>query len=152
MLVFLDIDGVMVPAKSWASPELLNDGFPAFSGKATSALLSIISEDDIIILTTSHKDRYSIEEWKQIFKNRGLIIGNIKSLEANSANLDRKDEIARWVLTGNLNDSFVIIDDDKSLNDLPAYLKSHLVLTNPMVGLTQDHVAEIRSIAQKAVN
>ena len=33
MLLFLDIDGVMVPAKGWKSPELLNDGFPAFSSR-----------------------------------------------------------------------------------------------------------------------
>jgi hypothetical protein len=31
MLIFLDIDGVMVPAKSWERPVLLKDGFPAFS-------------------------------------------------------------------------------------------------------------------------
>jgi hypothetical protein len=146
MLIFLDIDGVMVPAKSWARPELLNDGFPAFSDKATATLQSIISKDDIIILTTSHKDRYSLEKWKQIFKNRGLNVDNIQSLAANIEKLNRKDEIAKWVLSSNLNDSFVIIDDDKSLNDLPGHLKSHLVLTNPMVGLTQDHVAEIRKI------
>jgi hypothetical protein len=30
MLIFLDIDGVMVCVKGWKSPELLNDGFPAF--------------------------------------------------------------------------------------------------------------------------
>ena len=31
MLFFLDIDGVMVPAKGWKSPEFLDDGFPAFN-------------------------------------------------------------------------------------------------------------------------
>ena len=38
MLLFLDIDGVMVPAKGWKSAELLEDGFPVFSTKATEIL------------------------------------------------------------------------------------------------------------------
>ncbi|MBX9734763.1 MAG: hypothetical protein K2X37_11935 [Chitinophagaceae bacterium] len=53
MLIFLDIDGVMVPVKGWKSPEFLNDGFPAFSSQATSALQRLIAEDVTIMLTTS---------------------------------------------------------------------------------------------------
>ncbi len=66
MLFFLDIDGVMVPAKGWKSPEFLNDGFPAFSSNATLALQSLISKEDTIMLTTSHKSKFNIEEWKSI--------------------------------------------------------------------------------------
>jgi hypothetical protein len=145
MLIFLDIDGVMVLAKSWSSPELLNDGFPAFSSKATAALQSILSEGATIVLTTSHKKKYSPKEWKQIFKRRGINVTKLKSLGANLDNLNRIDEITRWLNKNNLSDKFVIIDDDKSLNSLPANLKSHLILTNPMVGLTKDHVEEIKS-------
>jgi len=144
MLVFLDIDGVMVPAKSWTNPELLNDGFPAFSSEAIAALQAIISNDTIIVLTTSHKANYSLEQWKQIFENRGIFVEKIQSLEANTDNLNRRDEILRWFVGKNLNDGFVIIDDDKSLNDLPEHLKSKLVLTHAMVGLTREQVAEIK--------
>ncbi len=90
MLFFLDIDGVMVPAKGWESPEFLNDGFPAFSSKATRALQSLISEEVTIVLTTSHKSKFSNEEWKNIFRNRGINIENIKSLPENFNNLSRK--------------------------------------------------------------
>ncbi len=55
MFIFLDIDGVMVPAQGWKSPELLNDGFPVFSNKASRVLQSLISEDTTVMLTTSHK-------------------------------------------------------------------------------------------------
>lgn len=71
MLIFLDIDGVMVPAKGWKSPEFLNDGFPAFSKNATIALQNLISEDTTVILTTSHKSSFSIAGWKELFKKRG---------------------------------------------------------------------------------
>ena len=150
MLLFLDIDGVMVPAKSWLKPELLNDGFSAFSSKAIAALQSIISEGTTIVLTTSHKKNYTLHQWKQIFKTRGIDVAKIQTLKANTNNLNRKDEITRWFYKKNLNDSFVILDDDKSLNDLPEHLKSHLVLTNPIVGLTQDQVEEIRKILRKS--
>ena len=96
MLLFLDIDGVMVPAKGWKPAELLNDGFPAFSEKATRVLQRILIDDTTILLTTSHKSNYSIEQWKEIFKNRGIDGVNIKSLGENFGNLDRRQEIERW--------------------------------------------------------
>ena len=38
------------------------------------------------------------------------------------------------------------IDDDKSLNALPKFLKNNLVLTSSLVGLTEFHVDEINRI------
>ena len=146
MLLFLDIDGVMVPAKSWKSPEFLDDGFPAFSKKATASLQCIISEDVTVILTTSHKSNFSIEEWKNIFKNRGIDIKNIKSLPENIHNLSRKDEIKNWFDSNNVDENFVIIDDDKSLNELPTHLKGNLILISPYIGLTEEHLEDIKSI------
>ena len=45
----------------------------------------------------------------------------IKALPENFNNLSREDEIVNWVNVNNLNEDFVIIDDDKSLNDLPDF-------------------------------
>lgn len=149
MLLFLDIDGVMVPAKGWKSPEILNDGFFAFSAKATHALQSLISENATIMLTTSHKSKFSIEEWKSIFKNRGINIERIKSLSENFNNLSRKDEIVNWFNVNSVNEEFVIVDDDKSLNELPNFLKENLVQTSPYVGLTEEHLEAIQSVLHK---
>ena len=151
MLFFLDIDGVMVPAKSWKTPEFLNDGFPAFSNNATRALQSLISEEDTIMLTTSHKSNYSIEEWKCIFKNRGFNIEKIKSLPQNLNSISRKDEIVNWFNVNGVDDGFVIIDDDKSLNELPNYLKDNLIQTSSHIGLTEEHVETIKSILNKGL-
>ena len=150
MLVFLDIDGVMVPAKGWKSPDFLEDGFPAFSSKATSALQSLVSKDDVtVMLTTSHKSNYSVDEWKNIFKNRGINISHLETLPANNANHNRKDEIIDW-LAHNLNDeSFIIIDDDNSLNSLSGSLRERLIQTSPYIGLTEEHLSMIYSILQK---
>jgi len=54
-----------------------------------------------------------------------------------------KIEFYKYQGAGN---DFVIIDDDKSLNDLSLYLKTRLVLTKPIIGLTQSHVEECLSI------
>ena len=151
MLLFLDIDGVMVPAKGWKSPELLNDGFPEFSSKATIALQLLISDNDTIMLTTSHKTNFSIEEWKNIFRNRGIHTNKIERLPENIDNLNRKDEIVNWFNVNNVDEDFVIIDDDKSLNELPYFLKENLVQTSPYIGLTEEHSEAIKSISIKGI-
>jgi len=143
MLIFLDIDGVLVPAAGWKAPQLLEDGFPMFTSKATKALQQLLSDTTTIILSTSHRNRFTIDQWKTIFKNRGLNIGSLKLLASNYNS--RKDEILGWFNTHNVHEDFVIIDDDTTLNALPQYLKEHLILTSPLVGLTSEHVAEIKS-------
>jgi len=144
MLIFLDIDGVMVPAKSWKNPELLDDGFPAFSIKAVQVLKQIIVKDTTVLLTTSHKSRFSIIQWKEIFAKRDLVIDNIKLLDENTNFLSRKDEILNWFNLNNVNEEFIIIDDDKSLNDLPDFIKNKLILTSPLIGITENYLVEIK--------
>jgi hypothetical protein len=144
--IFLDIDGVMVPAKSWKSPELLNDGFLAFSSQSVNVLKRFIEEQLIIVLTSSHKSNYSTEEWKVIFKLRGLQVFNVECLIENVNNLSRLEEVVNWFVANDTPEKFVIIDDDKSLNSLPEELKNHLVQTSSTLGLVERHVEEIQLI------
>lgn len=146
MIIFLDIDGVMVPAKGWKSPEILDDGFPAFSHNASRIMTTLISEDATVILTTSHQSNYTISEWKDIFKRRGIVIRNLRLLGNNSHNLSRKDEILNWFKVNSPNRDFIIIDDDKSLNDLPVFLKENLILTSPFIGLIDDDLKNAKVI------
>jgi hypothetical protein len=145
--IFLDIDGVMIRGASWKSVELLNDGFPAFSNKAVSSLNKIIEKTGAsILLTTSHKSNYTINQWKGIFSKRG-IVASIKKLNKNNNHLSRKDEILNWLENHhNEDESFVILDDDKCLNDLPSEIKERLVLTSSLIGLTDDHVELVVNI------
>ena len=150
MLILLDIDGVMVPASSWKKPDFLNDGFPVFSSKAVLSLNKIIEKTKAnILLTTSHKTKYSIIEWENIFKSRNIFIEKIYRLEENLLNLNRKDEIIEWYKQFNSLENFVIIDDDKSLNGLPENLKQKLVLTSPLVGLTNELATEAIQILKQ---
>lgn len=142
MFILLDIDGVMVKAASWKQPEMLNDGFPAFSNVAISSLQKILSDTGAsIVLTTSHKSLYSLDEWKSIFSKRG-IVAEIDKLNENVNGYNRKDEIVNWLNVHPDLDDFVIIDDDKSLNDLSDYYKNQLILTSPMIGLNDKAACE----------
>lgn len=148
MIIFLDIDGVMVPAKSWKRPELMDDNFPAFSFRAVAALTFLLRRGATILLTTSHKSSFSIDEWKSIFAKRGLPFHTIQLLPPNTFCISRKDEILQWFSANAIPDDFIIIDDDTSLNDLPGFLKNKLVLTSPYIGLTDEHLAGMRNALQ----
>ena len=84
-------------------------------------------------MTTSHKSRFNKWQWEEIFKARG-IVANIDVLENNEDNLNRKEEILRWFTKTTTSESFVILDDDKSLNGLPDYLKNKTIVTSGTVG------------------
>ena len=70
----------------------------------------------------------------------------MKSLDDNINCKSRKDEILNWFNLNGVSEKFIIIDDDKSLNDLPSYLKDKLVLTSSLIGLTENHLDEINAI------
>lgn len=145
MLILLDIDGVMVQGASWRKPEILNDGFFNFSPRATTSLQRVISETGAsIVLTSSHKSSYNLAQWRKIFKLRG-INAPIKRISTNSSSLNRKDEILNWLSKNPTINEFVIIDDDKCLNELPRHIKKKVVLTSSTVGLNNEH-------AESAIN
>ena len=153
MLIYLDIDGVMVPASSWRKLEILGDGFPEFSSRATDALNKIVLATNAdIVLTTSHKHSFTIEGWIEIFKTRGVIVNKVSRLPQNTTNLTRKEELLRWFTLENSFEKFIIIDDDKSLNGLPENLKNRLIQTSGSVGLTDYLADEALVIAERMNN
>ena len=144
MKILLDIDGVMLPLKSWKVPDFLEDGFMKFDTKAIYVLNNILEKTNAkIILTTSHKSNYTNEQWTILFKNRN-IDAVIETLPKNVDNLSRKNEIINYLNT-NLND-YLIIDDDSQLNTLPSHIKEKLILTSPLIGLVEEHIEKILKI------
>ncbi len=143
MQILLDIDGVMLPAKPWSAPQILEDGFSMFKSQSVSALNQILLESNSdILLTTSHKDRYSPNDWVKIFRFRGVNVNSISKLPPNDNHLNRREEIIKWFTSSEEVSDFVILDDDSSLNDLPIFLKDRLILTKPLIGLTSGHVED----------
>ena len=150
----MDIDGVMAPAKSWQRPDILEDGFVDFSSKAVRVLQDVLAQnaDTTIILTTSHKSRFSLSQWKIIFERRGLNVNKLESLNDNTNFQSRKVEILNWFVSNDIHEDFIIIDDDKSLNDLPTFYKDRLILTSSLVGLNESHWADIQDIYANSKN
>ncbi|MFD2287434.1 HAD domain-containing protein [Pedobacter petrophilus] len=140
----------MTPANSWRSPEILADGFIEFNSKAIKALNKVLANTEIeIVLTTSHKFKYNLNEWINIFKTRNINLNKISRLPDNIGNLDRNYEILNWFNSKTIQDNFIILDDDKSLNALPAFLKARLIQTSASVGFTNDLADEMLALIQK---
>ncbi len=137
MKFFLDIDGVMVHANPHKRVELDEDGFYKFNQTAVDVLNSVIDPEDELILSTSHRFRYDVLGWKNILQRRGIHAHNISILDLpNDSTNNRKFIIITWINKFKLPlEDIIIIDDDKSLNDLPIPLKKRLVLTNSYTGL-----------------
>src|SRR5580698_8330019 len=100
MLILLDIDGVLVLANSWKKPEFLEDGFPAFNSRSVRAFQRILAETNAdVVLTTSHKTKYNVTQWRDLLKLRNIHPKNVMRLASNSLETSRKDEIIHWYQT-----------------------------------------------------
>lgn len=140
------MDGVMIPAKPWKAHEVLADGFGMFSKHSIEGLNNILNScnNPEIILTTSHRDRFSEDKWKDILETRGIVDVVVSIIDSNNSE-GRHEEVWSWYLK-NQNTSFIVIDDDKRLNSLDNNFKEdHLILTKPMVGLNEISVREALS-------
>jgi hypothetical protein len=91
-----------------------------------------------VILTTSHRFNFTADQWIQIFSNRNLQLSQIDILPACSNAKSRKDEIMNWFEHDYKGESYLIIDDDSSVEDLPSYLKKRLIKPSPHIGLTEE--------------
>ena len=151
MKIFLDIDGVMVHANPMKKLDFEDDGFYKFNIEAVNAINVLNNENNEVILSTSHRFRYTKKEWKNIFKRRGINFKKISLIEISLENyFSRKIEIESWIIEKNiLPEDFLIIDDDKSLNGLRDEYKSRLVLTNSYTGLKSPKELEKFAISNR---
>ena len=140
MILLLDIDGVLETSPSWKKPEFLEDNFYKFNGQAQKNLIEIINKiNPEIILTTTHRINYNLIEWNQIFELRGINVDKISKIndEKKATDLKKRNvEIEEWFLK-NSTAEFLILDDDKSLNELPNNLKNRWIQIDSMLGITE---------------
>lgn len=149
LTILLDIDGVLEITPSWQKPSFLDDGFMDFDKNCAQNLNEIIQITKAdIVLTSTHRIHYDEESWKKIFENRNIFIKNINKINTISKFLDfpvRCEEILTWV-NDNPNKKFVIIDDDKSLRNLPENLQRFWVETQFLTGFNQECKMQIINI------
>ena len=139
MKILLDFDGVMITTPTWQKVDHLEDGFMAFNEACVEKLATVLSKTSAdIVLTTTHRIHYNEIEWQQILYNRGIMTGRISKVNTAGKFTDlsiRCMEVLEWV-GANPNENYVIIDDDKSLRDLPIEIKARWVETEFHQGLT----------------
>lgn len=136
MVLFLDIDGVMVHTNPSKPIEQLEDNFYVFDDEAVTVLNRIISKNviDEIIISSSHRFKFTPTEWERLFSTRKIKINKISIIAIEKGS--RKENIFSWIEFRRLKpNDYIIIDDDKSLNGLPEVIKKRLILTNPYIGL-----------------
>lgn len=140
MILLLDIDGVLETSPSWKKLEFLEDNFYKFNEHAQKYLIEIIDKiNPEIILTTTHRINYNLTEWNQIFELRGINVDKISKINDAKKAIDLKNrnvEIEEWFLK-NSTAEFLILDDDKSLNELPSNLKNRWIQIDSMLGITE---------------
>lgn len=135
-VIFCDIDGVM---NSYAAahyywrkgpPEGETDIHKWFSPTSGTNLATLLHkiEDARIVISSTWRNHYSIEEFEEIFKPyvpgiEGKIIGKTGNLNS------RTEEVAQYVTENDI-EHYVIIDD------IPVGPKDHLVQTSSYDGLT----------------
>ena len=118
MKIFLDIDGVMVHAIPSISIPLMDDGFYKFNNESVSTFnLLTRGYEHEVILSSSHRFRYTNEEWVIKLKRRGLRIFKLTIMDESTEKMSRKMEIYEHILNHKLKpEEIIVIDDDKSLN------------------------------------
>lgn len=141
--LFLDLDGVLITTKPWNSDDIdEEDGYSLFQPKLVANLNQLLTKWDFkLVLSSSRRKGLSIEAFNQVFQNRGIINKIIDYTSITSEHLSRKQEIELYISEHSVED-FIIIDDDKCLNNLEEKLKNKLVLTQYMLGFNATKLEE----------
>ena len=140
MILLLYIDGVLETSPSWKQPEFLEDKFYKFNENSRKNFIEVINKiNPEIILTTTHRINYNLTEWNKIFELRGINVSKISKINNAKKATDikkRNVEIEEWFLN-NRTAEFLILDDDKILNELTDNLKNRWIQIDPMLGITE---------------
>lgn len=144
--LLLDLDGVLITTPTWKMDEIHTDGYSQFNVVCVENLNQILNfgRFEIYISSTRRKNK-TIEEFNQIFKNRGISQEIKDFLPLNDDFVSRKEEIQVFLKQTKIED-FLIIDDDKTTLGLPDKFKSRLILTEFLNGLSSENVVLVKAL------
>ena len=130
MIVFLDIDGVLIHKHK------------SFDPACVAALDSLCTRTKAdIVLSTAWRLLYTLEELKYIFHTAGI---DAKIIDKTPMIIHRGDEILRWIRDTSYTGDFIIIDDDIDdiviYEDIPRRCIMHIKDGWTKGGLTQEKV------------
>ena len=148
IMLLLDLDGVLITTPSWRPEELETDGYSKFNASCIKNLNTLLERQDVEIwLSSTRRIKKTQKEFNSIFKLRNIAVPIKGFLPVCKECHSRKEEIERFIGNRNPN-TFLILDDDKSLHGLSKQLKSRLVLTEFQLGFTQEKLRQAMQILQ----
>ena len=123
MVILLDLDGVLITTPAWRAVETEPDGFFKFNARATTNLAAVLAATNAaVVLTTSHRLKYSLAQWSAFFYARGLVPAAITKVNDRTTLPpagSRAAEIVAWVAQ-------------------PGAPANRCVITKPLLGLDAD--------------
>ena len=140
--LILDLDGVLITTPPWKPDEIMEDNYSKFNEECVKNLNSLLSLFPTSIwLSSTRRLNKTLEEFNQIFQTR-KIKNSIEGFLPNNTDLKtRKQEVESFIKQNNLK-NYLIIDDDKSLNELDSKIKKQLVQTTFLQGFNKEKLEE----------
>lgn len=126
LILILDLDGVLITTPPWKADEMDADGYSSFNMNCVNNLNTLLSQADFEIwLSSTRRTVKTLQEFNQIFANRKIKkeIGGFLPHYPDCKS--RKDEIEKFIEESNIS-NFLIIDDDKSLNEIHECYRENL--------------------------
>lgn len=143
MILFLDLDGVMIDGAPWKKLEI-KDNFPVFLKSSVKNLNYILEKlpDLKIVLISSHSESKNLVEWDHVFRVRG--VKNFRHIYKSGVDkFDLHEYISKYV---NPNEKYAIVDDDIRLRDVTELDRSKIVSPHSSKGLCINSVNEVMDI------
>lgn len=150
-IIFLDLDGVLInPFPAWKPDEEDQDGYARFNPACTANLRKLLEAypELRIVVSSSRRVGKSLEEMEVIFAFRGIknkIVSKIP--EPGEPYLNRAEEIMLYIEQHDLR-HFLIVDDDRSLLQLPGDYAGYLVLTEYRSGFDSESLEKALKIVE----
>ncbi|GAB5416196.1 MAG: hypothetical protein Crog4KO_12200 [Crocinitomicaceae bacterium] len=134
LTIILDLDGVLITTPPWKPDQMDSDGYSLFNKSCVENLNKLLDHVDAELwLSSTRRTVKTLSEFNQIFKHRG-INGSIKGFLPEYENcFSRKEEVLKFIEEHKCK-NYLIIDDDKSLDDLDDSIKQRLIRTELLNG------------------
>lgn len=142
-VLFVDIDGVLVTARSLSSSghQPLSDGFNAFDPDAVTYLNEVVRLTGVKIVVTSTWRANGFIRLSRIMESRGVLIHDVTPIGHEFK--DRGEEISAWVGTHRPKDC-AIIDDREVLGH-----EGRVVIVDRKLGITMAAASEVVKILNR---
>lgn len=147
--LLLDLDGVLITNPIHKADELDSDGYSIFNPNTVENINTLLQYTDFIVyLSSARRKNKTLEEFNQIFENRGITqkIKGFVPVYENTQN--RKEEVVNF-LTENKLEKFIIIDDDTSLHGLENTIKNNTIITSSHLGFDNEKLREAINIVKQ---